>query len=410
MRLLLSTLLVVGLSACGCRKTDQERAAAERAEMKKRYESSRTLTPYRALKLLLRAEGDPNAPEELTRSFKAMKATPDTAAAYVELVKTLYEGGFLLAKHDEDDFPLLYDTWTSGAARPIAGYDEGMEHLTTAVLWWALDMSGHGSKLSSNELIQYELSRATPGSEWPSEIKLLALGLRGASFYSGDYHYAAEEEFTAYLAAMEKLSPKEIDALASAELNGKETHEGLRSIGYVMRAMNRAKLKRDEAAADDMEEALRGLERLGIENELTHWGWTFVHLRRKQYVEAGAALKKVAASPYLDAAARDELSLLAADLEKNRPMPLLGDARASTIVVQALIRRGGGLEKLVAEVVGPEQAKKLIAPIQDVNEVVSRLSSVNAEGIAQEAAEKGKSIVRKGFDLVKSLSADAGTP
>src|SRR5690349_24647561 len=59
----------------GCRKSDAERAAEERAKIEEKIRGSYTLVPYRALKLTLRAEGQPHAPEDIAALWKALAAT-----------------------------------------------------------------------------------------------------------------------------------------------------------------------------------------------------------------------------------------------------------------------------------------------------------------------------------------------
>jgi hypothetical protein len=393
------------LATCGgCHKTDAERAAEERAKIEKRIRDSNTLVPYRALKLTLRATGTAEQPEAVaalwavlleTRKLPDREPTPEearqAAATYLKLAIAFYQAKQTLREHDEDDYPLLWTKLALAQQRPpeplFPGYDNGMEHLLEGLLLVVLDTADQGNRLPMTDLTLYEFSRATPRPEWPALLRTVSRAGRGLSFMQARYHYASEEELTAYLAEVEALPEAELHLLSQLGATPPaRTREGLLAAGYFLRAWNRMQLERDEPAADDVERGLKSLERLGIENELTWWGWAFVHYRRENYTEAAVSLDKLAHSPYVDEPTRQELQSSAEELRQHgKSLPIFRQHRAALILVRALVARAGGVEKILITLLGEERARQVYAPLAWMDRVLQGLAAVKREDVVREA-------------------------
>lgn len=426
-RHLLPLLLLALFASCSVCKSDRERAEAERKEMKEKYEKSFALAPYRVFKIMIRSKDEPNEPEavkelnalleEASRAAEVKdgenaKATAETMA---RLIKGMYLARKTLNEHDEDDFPLVMTKYGGpNAAKAIQGYDANMEHLFFGVVWWVIQAADKGGRLPSLEIIQYELSRAAPNPGWPWGISQATYWLRGASFCSGKYHYAADEELTAFIDNVEHATPEQVAELKSKDLTGEQVRQQMLATGYFTRAWNRYGLKREDAAVADIEQGLKALEKVGIENELTWWGWTLVYVHQKKYPEAAAKLDKLAASPFIEEANRKELKEAADALRSNTSFPLIGETKAMVLVGKAVIARAGGIEKLLSDVLGTEVAAKVMKPLRVTQQLQEGLTSFNAEqagSLAKGAAEKGLSLGKKGLEALKSMSQqDAGSP
>jgi hypothetical protein len=147
-------------------------------------------------------------------------------------------------------------------------------------------------------------------------------------------------------------------------------------------------LERERAAEDDIERGLRSLEKLGVENELTWWGWAFIHFRRERYEESAASLDKLAASPYVGEKERQEIHACAQELRGHGDrLPIFLQARAAVILGQALIARAGGPEKLLVTVLGPELAKELYTPLAWMDRVRQGMGEVSPEQVASGAGD-----------------------
>jgi hypothetical protein len=415
----LGALALVLLTACGgCFKTDAERAAEERAKIEKQIRDSNTLVPYRALKLTLRSQGTGKEPEAVTALWKMVletqnlphkdltpEQTAQVAGAYLKLAITFYKAKQTLREHDEDDFPLLWSKLAEAA--PFTGYDAGMEHLLVGALMVVLDTAERGNKLPMSDLALYEFSRATPSPEWPASLRTLSRGCRGLSFMEARYHYAAEEELTAYLAEVEEVPESELEPLLlhTWETTPAQERESLRALGHFLRAWNRMQLKRDDPAAEDVEKGLAALERLGIENELTWWGWSFVHFKRARYPESAKNMEKLANSPYVDEPTRKELLASAGELRTHgESLPLFQQQRAAIILGQALVARAGGLEKILVTVLGKERAKQVYEPILWMDRVRTGVAQVKTEDVVREAGgvmDKAREAGNKGLSTLK---------
>lgn len=412
-----TALVLVLLSACGgCRKTDAERAAEERAEMEQKIRDSNALVPYRALKLTMRAEGEPNAPEEVAALWKTLEATKhlpekavtaeDTqriAKAYLDLGIAFYKAKKTLQKRDEDEFPLLWRKFNPNEALPMEGYDIGQEHGALALVWLLSAHIDRGNRLPVTELVFYELSRSTPSPSWPPLMRATLRGARGVSFCEAKYHYAAEEELNAFLAETEALSAKDFPPLRHSA--PERSREAMLATGHFLRAWNRMGLKRERQAEDDIESGLRSLEKLGIENELTWWSWAFIHYRRERYEESAKYLDKLAASPYVGEAQREEISESAGEMRRHGDkVPIFLQARAALILGQALLARAGGLESVLITLLGPEKGKEVYAPIAWMGRVHEGVGALSAEALAHEAAgtlEKAREAGGKGLDALR---------
>jgi len=416
----LGALALVLLTACGgCSKTDAERAAEERAKIEKQIRDSNTLVPYRALKLTARAQGAENEPEAVAVLSKLLletrnlpnkdveDLTPEearqVAAMYLKLAIAFYGAKQTLREHDEDDYPLLWTRVKEEA--PFTGYDSGLEHLLVGGLLVVTDAMDRSNRLPISDLALYEFSRATPNPEWPGTLRVLSRVCRGLSFVEAGYHYAAEEELTAYLAEVEKLPEDELVLLSTWETTPDEVRKSLTAVGYFVRAWNRMHLKRDDPAAEDVEQGLAALERLGIENELTWWGWAFVHYKRERYPEAAKNLEKLANSPYVDEPTRKELLASAGELRTHgEGLPIFQQQRAAIILVRALVTRAGGLEKILVTVLGEERAKQVYEPILWMDRVRTGMARVKTEDVVREAGgvmDKAREAGNKGLSTLK---------
>jgi tetratricopeptide (TPR) repeat protein len=408
--------LVLLALAGGCSKSDAERAAEERAEIEERIRDSYSLVPYRALKLTIRAQGQPNAPEEVaalwtalaeTRTLPEKQGTEEEARrlarAYLDLGVAFYNAKDTLEKRDEDEFPLLWERWLPGQPPPLPGYDAGQEHAMFAGIWLILDSADRGNRVPATELVFYELSRATPQPTWLPGMRIAIRGNRGLAFCQAGYHYAAEEELDAFLSETEAMPAGDFPALQGA--SPEQSRETLLAAGYFLRAWNRLGLERERAAEEDIERGLASLERLGIDNELTWWGWAFIHFRRERYEESAKYLDRLAASPHVGEKERQEVQASADEMRRHGDkLPVFLQARAALILGQALIARAGGPEKMLASAVGPERAKELYAPIAWMDRVRQGVAGVSLDNVAKEAGDtldSAREAGGKGLDALK---------
>lgn len=400
----------------GCRKTDAERAAEERAEIEKKIRDSYALVPYRALKLTMRAAGQENAPEEIAALWQRLEETRSPTGrpfteeetrrvtrAYLDLGVAFYKAKKTLEKRDEDEFPLLWARVVPDQPPPLPGYDAGQEHALLSAVWLVLDSADRGNRVPATDLVFYELSRATPQPAWPPGLRVAIRASRGLSFCEAGYHYAAEEELNAFISETESLPAKDFPTLK--DTTPEQSKETLLATGYFLRAWNRMGLKRERAAEDDVERGLRSLEKLGVENELTWWGWAFIHFRRERYEESAKYLDKLAASPYLGASERQEVQASAEEMRKHGDrLPIFLQARAAVILGQALIARAGGPEKLLVTVLGPERAKQVYAPIAWMDRVRQGVGSLSVDTVARGAGETldaAREVGGKGLEALK---------
>lgn len=405
-RSLIVLLAVAALSSTACKKTDAERAAAERAELREELSDSYALVPYRVLKLATRAQGAPNAPPELQRLIdqtvrigelaQAGDAKGD-AEAVLRLAVLAWETRALLERHDEDEYPLLWSRFQKEP--PPAWWDNGSEHLAVAFVEVVAQMTAvHGKKDSSLlTFAAYELSRAEPGPAWPAPLRLVARLERGVSFAARGRHYAADEELTAYLAELDEGSAR----LLLADVPGqKNPFRALRGVGRLARGWNRYELGREELALEDLAAGLEDLDAAGLENELTLWAWAVVHARRGDGAAAAAKLDRLAASPFLDEAARAELAECAGSLRTSGKLPgPVARGRAMILLGRALVARAGGIEKLAARVVGEDRAHRLVTPVSALVELQERVAR------ASDPERLGGQAKAAGGKLVESVKA-----
>jgi hypothetical protein len=383
-RSLIGYALLVALFASGCpRKTDAQRAAEERAEAARKVERSLLLVPYRSVKTLFRARATATPPSELAPLYTALDATralpgPSdesvraTAARYLDLGVALYEARAVLKTHDEDRYPLLFTAW-AGVPPPLSWYDAPAEHLFLATLWLILDQTSGQSAVA--DAVFYELTRAPAQAGWPRYLRVSAQLLRGLSYCVAGFHYAAEEELTAYLGEVAQVPALELTAMRFLVQDPEAPRHELRALGDFSRAYNRMGLGRDDAAADDVEHGLVELQALGVDNELTQWGWAFVHYRRGRYPEAGLQLIKLAASPNLDARTRLEILESAKQLQaQKKDIPVLSRTRAAVLLSRALLARAGGLEHVLCVLLGDDLGKKLYTPLSWLDRLRSNLA------------------------------------
>jgi hypothetical protein len=408
MRALTLAVVVLLISAsCACR-TDAQRAKAERAAVEKELRESLALFPYRFIKLSLRSAKSPGRPAaidgvlKLIEETQALPARPATAeevakeaALWARLAKATWDARETMMTSDEDDFPTLAANYLREPLPPP--YDAQLEHLVLAGFWFVVDAADKGHKVpGGTQYVFYELMRAEPQPAWPVEARWLALLLRGGSYCATERHYAAEEELTTALTELERGTPGELSGIGD-RVSRVETFHGLRAAGYFLRAWNRMGLHRDDAAVDDVEKGLAELKALGIDNEVTQWGWAVVHAHRGRYPEAAAELERLAQSPNLDAETKRELAEAATELRAHgKGIPVLLQARAMVIIGQALLARAGGLENVLRTVLGDERAKELAAPLEWLARTREKLGRSPGQVV-----EQGKALGAKGLELVK---------
>jgi hypothetical protein len=407
-RLLLAALLLL---TTGCRKTDAQRAAEERAQIRKRVDSSFALVPWRGLKTILRSRGAQPPPAQLAELVALLEKTRDpppeareAASVYLHLAVALYQARATLKDQDEDKFPVL---WTTITPLPTPGpwYDAPVEHLLTAYVLQTLELADRSERTHMPELVFYELSRAEPSPGWPWVARAGARLERGIAFCQAEYHYAAEEELTAFLDEWERIPPADLALFAvSMRLAPDEVREIGRATGHFLRGWNRLGLGRDKQADEDLTAALRSLEKIGVDDELTQWTWAFLHYRAGRYAEAGNALRKLSESPYLDARTRVEIREAADKLAGTKNIPVLSRARAAGLIVRALVARAGGLEKVLIALLGEEQGKKAWQTVAWLERLQHEVAGVDEakliEGVGS-VKDKGKELGGKGLQLLK---------
>ena len=368
-------LVALLFAGCVCRSSDAEKAKREREKMEDRVRSSLALLPYRLVKISVRAKDDPKRPAAVDALWKmlaetqALPAKPATteeiaheAATYARLLKALFDARQTMKTADEDDFATLGQVLLDAPSPPV--FDAQTEHLALAVLWFVVDSADQTNRIpGSSEYVFYELERAKPQPTWPRELRWVAQLLRGAEFCAAEYHYAAEEELDAYVTALEATTPADFDAWKTAE--PAQLQSALKAAGYFVRAWNRMGLGRDDASTEDLEKGLAELQAMGVDNELTQWGWALVHARRGRYEASALELEKLAKSEHLDAATKTELEAAAVAMRsESHAIPLLLQTRATVILAQALLARAGGLEHVLIVLLGEEQGTRAAAPVR----------------------------------------------
>lgn len=400
--------LLLAAPSCSCFQTDAQRAKKEREQVEQELKSSLALFPYRFVKLSLRSSKSPNRPEAIdgvmkliaeTEALPQKPATPEelqkTATTWARLAKAAWDARQTMMTRDEDEFPTLAELYLSAPLPPP--YDPQLEHLALAAVWFLVDAADRGHKVpGGTEYVFYELMRAEPQPYWPLDARALAQLLRGGAYCATDKHYAAEEELTAAIATLDTITADQLLGWGE-RVSREETLHGGRAAAYFLRAWNRMGLKRDDAAADDLEKGLAELQIIGVDNELTQWGWAFVHARRERPEQAAEQLDKLAHSPNLDEKTRAELAEAAADLRKSgKGIPLLLQTRAMVIIGQALLARAGGFERVLEELLGPEKAKQVLTPLTWLVRAREKLAQSPGQVV-----EQGKQLGARGLELLK---------
>ncbi len=390
----------------------------ERKKADELWQASMALMPWRAIKGAVRSQGAPNRPAvyvEVDRTMAVLATSAGSTAAAatarstacVELLAYLVIHRHDLVTYDEDLYPRLANILEHDQPpMPVPWYDNPAEHLLVALAVLLLDAADKGDRLPAGDIVFYELSRAPAQPGWPQPLRLIARYARGLVYLQHAFHFAAEEELTAYIAEVDK-TPKEALELVAVffdELAAKAkidrlqaARESLLALGHLTRAYNRMKLEREEPATDDLEAALGSLDRLGVENELTLWAQAVVHQKRGRYEQAARAMDKLAKSPYLDEPTKKELSSAAADLRKHGKDPgFLHRQRTTLVMVQAVVARLGGVEGILTIVLGKEKAQRWLAPFNAMSSARETLREVadsqkeRFKGLSESAAESGK--------------------
>ena len=406
--------LTLGMAGCrGCLPlSDAEKARREREAAQQRIESSLTLVPYRVLKTVLRGSKVTPPPPEFVallaqiEALEVQKPQSDWTAKtqqLVALVAALYRARSILKKADEDHYPLLWQALVNPLV-PLSWYDGPAEHLLLATALLATDAALNKDPLT--DVLIYELSRAPAQDHWPVVLRLWSQAARGLMYLLAGYHYAAEEELSAYLKTVPELGAeawKELQKGPYHDLKGGvmltlfTQMPVLLAAGYLMRAVNRFQLGRSDPAYDDLEAMLQELGAAGIDNELSQWAWAMVHIHRKRYDAAAEDLKRLAQSSYLSAAERMELARCSDNLRGlSGGFVLFGAARAQLVLVRALIARAGGMQNILTQLLGPEEAAKVYAPLAFLSGVGAQLQT-GAEG----ALRQGEALGEKGLHYLK---------
>jgi hypothetical protein len=122
-----------------------------------------------------------------------------------------------------------------------------------------------------------------------------------------------------------------------------------------------------------------------------------VHIHRKRYDEAAADLARLGNSPYLAERERAEILRCSANLRGlHRGFVLFGSTRAQLLIASALIARAGGMHNILVQLLGPEDAAKVYAPLTFLSAVGGQLQSG-----AHSAAQQGGELSRKGLQFLK---------
>jgi hypothetical protein len=407
---LLSAVFALGSSGClfKKKKTDAELAAEERAAAEKRIQDSFVLVPYRALKALFRANGVNPPPPDLVellaalnelQKFSVLKEPHNEAIAIGKLALALYRAREHMRKVDEDNFPTLWMA-TLKTPNPLPWYDAGAEHLFVGSFEVLSDIALRRDPVA--ELFFYEFTRAKPAPSWPPILRVCARGLRSFAYFIAHLHYAAEEEYTFHLAELAQLKPE-------AFVTQREIDEFVAG-GHFLRALNRFALEREYPAYADLEAGLAKLKELGIDNELTDWGWAMIYARGKRFDDAKRHLEKLAASPNLDDAERAEIRACAATLGKwDKGFVPFGKTRAQLVILRAMIARAGGLEKMLVSWLGPELGHKIYEPLAFFDHVREKVSAASHDTVdaTKDASKRGLDIVRGKLDTLRRKTANA---
>lgn len=422
-RRLSAALLLVAMGATclpACRsclpRLDAERAAEEREEAHQQLQSSLLVLPYRGMKTVIRAGALKPPPSQIVEVIAlAEKASaemdiehPDVGGKsqqLVSLASAVVRGGAILAREEEDRYPLV---WVAAQAGPLpAGwYDAAAEHLFFGIVDLALHYAGK-EKLPI-DWVYYEFERAAPQPGWPVELRLLAQSARGLMFLVAAKHYAAEEELGGYLDTLQTMSPDQIKELAASDsgsvrISGEDVHKQLRAFGHFSRSFNRFALKRDARGYEDLEAGLKLVKELGIDNELTDWVAISLALHKKDYAQASSLLEHLSQSPFLSEEDRAEVKACAASLSKlDKGFVLFGRERAFLVVARAGLARIGGVKAIVATIavfIGPERAAKLARPCL-LLWGVGNLIVDESQRAGHDAVDKSKELGKKGYNYL----------
>jgi len=109
---------------------------------------------------------------------------------------------------------------------------------------------------------------------------------------------------------------------------------------------------------------------------------------RRLTVTSMAAM--MAGVPLLDAEA----------LKRNDKVPILGRARAATLIGRALVSRAGGVEKILVALLGPERGKKAYEPLAWIERTQRNVASVKDDAL-KGAAGKAREVSKKGLDALR---------
>jgi hypothetical protein len=376
----LCLILAAGCSLFKKKKTDAELAAEERKAARASFEKSLVLVPYRGLKITFRSSGAKQVPEALAPLHLMTKQDADP----IKLVKALYDGRKALEGLDEDTFPTMWQAYFGAPMWP--GYDSAFEHLMLAAFWLSLDSTKAPPAGIGQDIVLYELDRAQAPENWPVYLQMIAHLTRGISYAHGGWHYAAEEEINKYLEDIEK-TPPEMRVLVAAvfQRTTDEVFEGGRALGYFVRAWNRTALGRKEQATDDVEKGLAALEKIGVDNELTQWGWALVHQRRGRYAKSAESLAKLAQSPNLDEEGKAAVRACAEEMKKQGSDPgLFSKPHTMMLIGRAMVARAGGMEKVMVALLGDEKGKAIYAKLTWMDRARHALSPKNALDFVKE--------------------------
>lgn len=391
--------------SCPKKATRVELAQKERREVEKRWNDSLVTPPYRLLKSFLRSTGERNRPKEFDVihfpvSFSDHFSIQEMRERFLQLAMLSYSSKELLMKADEDLFPLL---WTKISGKPpiYFKYNQNLEHLSLATLWLLTLQILPQDKILSPEIVFYELSRIKNSSSDLEAVKLWASFCRGFSFMQNKYFYAADEEFSSFIDAVRELPLTENEEIALfLHISPRQVRSGALIGGYFVRAFNRLSLQLVEEATQDMKDGLNELASLGIENELTYFGWAFVHVKQKHYEEASQSLQKLAKSPFLKSEERleiEELSKRLKSMERSK-IPLFTQERGFLLLSQVLLARLGGLEGLFSRIFGSEQGAQIYQNITWLKQMQISLLEMTKSFSLTDSVKRKATLTKEQFD------------
>ncbi len=414
--------LALLVTACGWFSCESP-IERERRALREATESSEAVL-YRGLKIALRsapldgdAASDPSATQirRLTASIftrvlhdPGTEAAPATPIDHVALAKEFYALRDELRSAHEDDYPtLLQQLLVAGGDRRSATallpwYSPSWEHLILAVSW-----TGSGAPPS---FALHELAALDPATLDDAGVRVGARVLRGAAFYQYHWPHLAEQELGAAL--------DDIDA-SKAELVGFTRTMGGAPAGagdeaivaqwhgptVLLRGLVRRDTGDDDGSLDDLDAGLADAHTLGVEDDAVWLVEAYVGLRRGDPDRALVNLRKLQASPSLDANTRALVDDAVAALESRDPDSALDVVTDKVLVAKVVgshaARMLGTIDwraQLEANAAGRALLGLHDVVDDEVGKVAGALSAEQLESLGQQAAESTRRAGAKARD------------